>query len=587
MLRLIRNRMILIDMIAFVVFGVVLYSIYSVNAWQSNLIWLFIHLISICSVHREQESFWHEHWLFVNLVDFVLAFGLIGNYCFCYPLEKSIEIFDVFKFFLFSLACTPISIWLGSIPDKLQKVTQTYVFRKRLINEGELDSKSYVIHLIIYILIPVFIGISAMCAFNPCIVSYDAHEVIAEAYGLTEVQNYAGILYVLWYRALLWICDSIVFLCLVQVLLFAISMALILIYIEKYNRVKFKIILIVYIVFMILPSNIMMLITLSKDVYYAVFLLLLSYSLLRVYNDSEKIGNYVLLGALLFFTYNIRQSGIVVAIVVCIMGVLLFKKKKPFLITCIISLALSTCFASVLADVTKAEKTPEGMKYIAMYQDMLGVYYAGGDMSEEALELIQQGVGDKIGFADVYTPYWAYYDEYYVDIANVEVFSFMKSYINTFFKNPVLMSKSILCRLDMMWNFRPGVNARETWQWMVDNSGGKWTYLVKERTNNVWTKIVNTYGELSKKYPYKDIVWRVGIWNFGALMSFIYFLKKEKKKLVIFLPFIGYLFSYAVSLGWSHYRYYWADELMVFFLLLETLGMLLNVNDNICKSIKG
>lgn len=38
---------------------------------------------------------------------------------------------------------------------------------------------------------------------------------------------------------------------------------------------------------------------------------------------------------------------------------------------------------------------------------------------------------------------------------------------------------------------------------------------------------------------------------------------KGKKEHIPFLPFYGFVMAYAVSLGWSHYRYYWANELLM------------------------
>ena len=211
---------------------------------------------------------------------------------------------------------------------------------------------------------------------------------------------------------------------------------------------------------------------------------------------------------------------------------------------------------------TNAEQVPGGMKYIALYQDILGVYYAGGNLSEETQKLVDKGIGDNPDFEDKYTPYWAHYDYYYHELEDVEVPYFIKCYVDTFFRNPGTMLQAILCRLDMLWDINPGVNAYESWQWRVENSGGNWTYLVEERQGNALTDLYNTVGEASKEYPYKDIIWRVALWN--ALFILLVVKVKDKRDYMPFFPFFGFVLAYVVSLGWSHYRYYWADEGMMF-----------------------
>ena len=175
-------------------------------------------------------------------------------------------------------------------------------------------------------------------------------------------------------------------------------------------------------------------------------------------------------------------------------------------------------------------------------------------------------MGDNPEFDEKYTPYWAYYDYYYPELEDQNVTEFVFSYVDTFVRNPILMSRAILCRLDMLWDIKPGFDAFESWQWRVDNTGGRWTYLVKPRTENVLTNLINFYGEKSKELPYKNIVWRVAVLNLLVILQLLGIC--DRKGIIALLPFIGYGVSYMISLGWSHYRYYWADELLMFALCL-------------------
>lgn len=56
-------------------------------------------------------------------------------------------------------------------------------------------------------------------------------------------------------------------------------------------------------------------------------------------------------------------------------------------------------------------------------------------------------------------------------------------------------------------------------------------------------------------------MWRVGIWN---VIFFFWLINiQDKRHYLVFLPFFGFIVAYLVSLGWAHYRYYWADEILM------------------------
>ena len=536
------------------VFSFTLFHIYGNVAWKSNVALIILYII-LCILEPIGNwlDFAKQHKVYIVLTDILVSFCLIGNYLFCYPLDKSVGLISFFEFLVFSVVCTPIVVGIAHLPQR-QKL-QNFLISKKNTNK-----KIWRVHLMLYISIPIIAGIVSIVALNPCIVSYDAYYVMAEAKGLIPVDEYIGIPYVLLFRLVLSVIDSVTFLCAIQIVLYAVVIGYFLAYIEKLFNIKFEILFAAFFVFTILPNNTMMLITLTKDVYYAIFLCLLLISLLKI-REAESIRNYFWCGLSLFLIWSIRQSGILAVIIVIAAGLIFVRNKKRMIIAGIISVAFSFLFNYGLVVLTSAEKTPGGLKYVSLYQDILGVYYSGGNMSDETMQLVELGVGDTPEFNEEYTPYWAKYD-YYQKIENVEVPLFIKCYIDTFLYNPVKMLRSILCRLDMMWDIRPGVNAVESWQWRVKNSGGKYTYLVEERNANLLTKIYDYVGEKSKDLPYKDVMWRVAIWNliFILLLNNI----KDKRDHFVFLPFYGFILAYAVTLGWSHYRYYWADELLVF-----------------------
>lgn len=557
----------IVQTVSVILFVSLLYDACGFDIWQSNMCWIVLAVIA--AVMAAKEDFWKivfKHICLYIILSFVLAFCLIGSYSFCYPLDKAIGMKEVLRYLLFAATCIPIVVMICNI---LIKKSYKVLYREKNSDKSKGFEKW---HLLIYAAIPFFIGVISMIAFNPCIVSYDAFEVIAEAKGLSPVQEYAGLIYVLWYRLLLSICDSVIFLCIVQVIGFSVVTAFILSHIERKFNFRFLLLVIIWLVFLLLPGNIMMLVTLSKDVCYAIFLLLLMYSMMLIHHKPYVKVNYIIMALSGILVWSIRQSGIVAVVVSFLLGIITFEKKRVYLAAIICSTIGSVVFNGALVKVSGALPVPSGLKYVALYQDILGVYYTNGNISEETGKLVDIGVGNDEGLKNEYTPYWANYDYYYQDLENVKMGRFLKCYVDTFLRNPILMTKTILCRLDMVWDIRPGRDAVESWQWRVENNGGDWTSLVAKRNENGLTRFMNIVGEWSKRFPFKDMAWRVGVWNFLFFIFFIHI--KEKRKMVVALPFLGYLIAYVISLGWSHYRYYWVDEMLVFACILYMIGII-------------
>jgi hypothetical protein len=565
-------KLLIVNVALVIIFTYILYDNFGLEKWQSNALWIIFSALSafITTTNKFQRRYISLNFTDI-LLSIVLSFCLIGNYCLTYPLDRKVGLINITEILLFSVTCYPIVVTITGILN-------TERFRRVFIDTDLKSVNSEKKLFITYMAIPIVIGAISMVALNPCIVSYDAFEVIAEAKGLTPVQDYAGVLYVLWFRLLLSIMDSASFLCIVQVIIFSIIASLFLGYIEQRFRLKNSSLVIAWTIFLLLPGNIMMLITLSKDVYYGTFLLLLMYSALRVCHEPEKNINNVLIGVAAILVWNIRQSGIITVVVFFLGLILLCDRKRQCMLTMICSIVGAILLNLGLEKIASAEPVHPGMKYIALYQDILGVYYADGELSDETIGIVKTGIEGDEEFDNLYTPYWAYYQYYYQNLTEIDLKRFVKCYIDTFVQNPVMMTRAILCRLDMMWDVRPGIDAMETWQWNVENRGGDWTYLVQERNKNILTQLFDFAGEFSKQYPFKEVIWRVAIWNYILLV--LLFQNMNKKRFIVFLPIFGFIIAYAVSLGWSHYRYYWADEILVFMGVLYLIGTIVYEKSN-------
>lgn len=520
----------------------------------SNLfIVLGVYVIGIINKRKKYFALERKDRIHSVILSIILSFALIGNYLFCYPLAKNTSLIDVILFLLFTCCIFPVAAAFIRLEKEVLK--KDFFEEKR-----DVDKKHYVKMRLIYIFLTELVGIIMLLAFNPAIVSWDAYEVLAEAYGLSMLLEYAGLMYVGIFAVLLRICNSIMFLGITQITIFALLFSRIFIWLEKKSNLRADILVIAYILLLIFPGNMMMLATLTKDVYYALGIIGLTFCLIRMYMKESQWFLYAEYAVWLFVVYEIRQSGMIVSIIVAAAAAFLFKNRKIFIST-IAAIGLVMVFSIAVLS-CDYEETPAGLKYVALYQDLLGVYYSGGKISKEVEEIINIGIGDNLEFADQYTPYWAYYDEYVYNIDEIEMGYFLKGYIDTFLKNPRIMLRAILCRMDMLWDIRLGKEGYESWQWKTLMISEEWSSLVPERNVNALTKIIDCYGKASLKEPIKSLVWRQGVWFIICIASFMSMWKRDKRSIVIYMPLAAFVFSYLVSLGWSHYRYYWSIELL-------------------------
>lgn len=533
---------------------VVLIYIYRSDMLISNLIIVF-GVYAIGKINKRKKDFLLERKdrIHVVILSIILSFALIGNYLFCYPLTKNTSLIDVILFLLFTCCIFPVAAALIRLEkDALKK---DFFEEKR-----DVDKKHYIKMGLVYLFLTELVGVIMLLAFNPAIVSWDAYEVLAEAYGLSRLSEYTGLMYVGIFAVLLRICNSIMFLGIAQITLFALLFSRIFVWLEKRSNLRADILVIAYVLLLIFPGNMMMLATLTKDVYYSLGIIGLTFCLIRMYMKESQWSLYAEYAVWLFFVYEIRQSGMIVSIISAIAAAFLFKNRKIFIST-IAAIGLVMAFSIAVRN-CDYEETPSGLKYVALYQDLLGVYYSGGKVSKEVEEIVNIGVGDNPEFADQYTPYWAYYDEYVYHIGEIEMGDFLKGYIDTFLKNPGIMLRAIMCRMDMLWDIRLGKEGYESWQWKTLMINEEWSCLVPERNVNVLTNLIDRYGKTSLNEPIKSFVWRQGGWFIICVACFMSMWKRDRRSIVIYMPLAAFVFSYLVSLGWSHYRYYWSIELL-------------------------
>lgn len=506
----------------------------------------------------------------IIVLSILLAFMLFGNRLCVYPLTGHLTLTNIMKYVIAVILVSPICIGLTLFDERGIKTSWIY-------KENDVGIKYHFLKMfVVYIGITIMGGAVMLYAFNPAIVSWDDYEMLAEAYDLHPVVEY-NLWYVCIYKVLLSICDSVTFVAFIQIVAYGVLLARIFVWMEKERGISSRVLIILYLFVTLLPNNAMMISTLTRDVYYALGIINLTFCMARFYVGTQKLSLYIEYAVTLSWVILMKQTGIVVSLISAIVVVAFIKNKRivfstliAFICTVLLTCGLNRYFSS--------EKTAGGLKYVALYNDMLGVMYNGGDISDDTRKLLALGVGDNADFSEIYSPYWAYYDEYYLQIADVPVVNFLKAYIDTLFRNPVLMTKIVLCRLDMLWDIPKGIDGIETWQWKVKFSKTEYIELIGDRVptrnENIMTKLINFIGQNSTRTPIKEILWRMGVSIFLACVIFCSLFRRNKRVILIFIPGFSFVFSHVIALGWTHYRYWWCCHILFIFYSLFYISVI-------------
>ena len=208
--------------------------------------------------------------------------------------------------------------------------------------------------------------------------------------------------------------------------------------------------------------------------------------------------------------------------------------------------------------------------YIGLCQDILGAYYAGGEVAESTLQMIN--VMTSYNNAEyVYNPTRAY-QSYDLDI---EPKKFIRNYLDTFIKNPVTMLRAVIDREDAIWDIFKGEDARLGTVNFTETQDGveNWNTFHDKRIYRSlyeYTSIETAY--TAKSQWLSAIEWRCGLFTLLGMITLVYLMIQKGfcRYLLIFFPVFGHILSLLLSTGWSDFRYFWPLNLMNMAIILLT-----------------
>jgi hypothetical protein len=505
----------------------------------------------------------------LSIIIFVLfsgytALALSGNILLMTPWVSGIKASQWIKFG---------AVFLWSVPISVGAFGGLYFLNKKNWgkNHAAYSKKRKRILFVICFAIVMAVSSILLIAYNPAISNFDATMQFMQAKGDYPIINWHSPYLTLILRVLLGVYDNPSFIIIVQCACFAYVIARAAISLYEHGGLSFSTVIILTFVLILLPSNHLHFITLLKDTIYCATLLWLTVLMYELIYDREKA---------------IKSLGFCIEIIMAMASVYLFRQNGvvPFLFVAIAILALnkfnarSVCVAAAAAafiffitgplyDVLDVRGISPGSKYIGLGHDIFSVEQFEGNVSDEARHLTEEmEVLDEYEFS-VYRSTYTYGEGLNIEESMGD---FIKIYLDTYIKNPTLMTQVIFCRNDAIYSMVSPAPLALSAYTLDGQDYEYWAQNYPARKPNSLTDFferINKY--ILQNRFLSNVVWHTGGYTWVILLSCI-FLAYTKRSKYIFavIPIAGQITSLILSCSWNDYRYYWPIMVCGLFLLV-------------------
>ena len=502
------------------------------------------------------------------------AFSLVGQRILIYPLNGK-------------LTASGLTVYICAVIWFVPIIKSTFFYLdkacNRLFDSSERGNQSrFILFTVALLIVPAAYNLFAN---NPGISSPDTvSSMVTNAKHLRGMYDWHPFFYCLVLRVLTEIWDSTYMVIFAQYFFFAYVMMEFLLFLRK-KGMKDAALFCVSLFSGINASNYLHLNTIWKDIPYTLSLLWVFVIVVKLVidNDRYKRSWYIyfeLIVAMVGMDLY-RKNGIVTFVIVTICLLPLMRQNIKLLLSLVICVVLIGIVNGPLYAYFEVESPGRRGMYIGLGQDILGAYYNGGEVSEATLSMITN-MTNYNNAEYQYIPTWAN-QSYDVDVKPID---FVKNYMDTFIRNPILMLRAIVDREDALWDIYRGdgcVVGCINYTLAINHTAGfeVWDEYYPER------KYVSLVTEASAASAYtvnsqwiSAIEWRSGLFTLLGVIATINLLLKRCTKglLTVLSPLVGHVLSLLLSTGWSDFRYFWPMNLLnmsfilIMFVLLKNNG---------------
>lgn|GEM_PF-4910192 len=496
----------------------------------------------------------------------------ILNSLLCFSLTGGFYLFDkteynwthpAFVFFVLCYFwCIPISLALIYFINYVFENCKNFKIIKRFSSK----------QLIGLFFISFMFGMLYLIAYNPCITTGDSKGMWDVIHKIPNVKliDWIPPLYLCLNAFLVRIFDSLTAICLFQVLLWSAVVIRSTSFLSAYLPKEFA--LLFYILTAMNYANIIQVTTFWKDALFVPGLLWFTVCLAELMTDeffcTKSPMWYASFLISTFLTAFMRQSGLYVVCATLLLLLLMNRNVRIIIASVVIFLLVIT----VRVQVYKAldvEPQPQ-MKYMAMGNDIMYVYFHGGNLSDEGMEIVNQITG---GSPEKYQ-FDAYSANYNRDaLWEYSVYDFAKAYVKTFTRNPQLVTRAVMTRTSIGWSVDKTIGQIDMLTCYTGerlDETGEFDYHYQARKRNVLTSILDCIHGVLYNIPILYVLfWRTGLYLIIIFFSSSVASTSWNARKKVFLPALPVVFNFVtliISSAWPDYRYYWPCNVIGIFL---------------------
>ena len=483
------------------------------------------------------------------------AFALTGQRIFIYPLDSRLTLEGLLIFVCTVCWSVPVVgsafFWFDSL------------LPGRSIPEKRIGTLYFILLILAILLLP---AIYNLIANNPGISDVDSYESFEKyAQNPYGMYNWHPLFYSLLLRQIQKLWNSTYAVILVHYLFWTYVLLELILYL-RHKGLHDRTLILFAILFGFNASNILHLNTIWKDVPYTIAIVWLMLITAKLSIDYEiylkKWYIYLELVAAMILVGLLRKNGIVPLTIVSASLLISLRKNIKLIAGIVISVLLIFYIKGPIYSRYQVIEPGRRGIYIGLSQDILGSYYAGGEVSEDTSQMI--AVITRYNTAEYdYNPTWAH-QSYELDVEPME---FIHSYIDTFLKNPLLMTRAVIDREDCLWDVFEGRDAIVQNKNYTDTEDGdrRWNEFYSKRVfRSIYPMMLSATTYTAEAQWVDIITWRCGLLTLCGIISIVYLLIHFgiKRYILIITPMIGQIISLLLSTGWTDFRYFWPMNLM-------------------------
>ncbi|MBR2189180.1 MAG: hypothetical protein IJ860_07220 [Eubacterium sp.] len=313
-------------------------------------------------------------------------------------------------------------------------------------------------------------------------------------------------------------------------------------------------------------ANVLHLNTIWKDIPYALAMVWLLVLVAKLSTEPEKYRKkwylYLELFTALSLISLLRKNGVVPLIVVAVPLVITLRRNWKMIAGILASVLFILFVQGPLCDHYHVIDPGRRGMYIGLGQDILGTYYAGGDVSDNTSKMIAVMTDFNTAEFD-YNPTWAH-QSYELD---AEPADFVAAYLDTFLKNPKLLIRSVIAREDCLWDLFAGEGAivKNTNYTGTEDGDRRWNEFYSERAfRSIAPGMSAATAYTADSQLLNMLVWRCGLMTLLGTAAIVFLMIRfgSGRYLLMTTPLIGQVLSLLLSTGWTDFRYFWPMNLL-------------------------